>query len=146
MVSPAERLGSRTGYVLIKLGEEVLSAAEYALAPLGLRAKHVSVLTLIERHRLSQQELSTAIGLDRTTMVGLIDDLERTGLAVRRRDEADRRRYVVNLTDAGASALRRVETLLDETESELFADLSAPERQALRTLAERALDTARGRR
>jgi DNA-binding MarR family transcriptional regulator len=143
MVTPAEQLASRTGYVLIKLGEEALAAAERAMAQLGLRAKHVNILTLIETHRLSQQELSMTTGLDRTTMVGLVDDLEDNGYATRDRDPNDRRRYVVSLTKAGVSVLRAAETLLDEAEETLFAGLSAAERRTLHGLAARALESAR---
>jgi MarR family transcriptional regulator, lower aerobic nicotinate degradation pathway regulator len=137
--TPAEQLASRTGYVLIKLGEAALETAERTLAPLGLRAKHVSILTLIESHRLSQQELCTVTGLDRTTMVGLVDDLERHGYATRERDETDRRRYVVSLTAAGGHALRRAESVLDKAERAMFASLTATERRTLHRLAAQVL-------
>ncbi|GAB1689226.1 MarR family winged helix-turn-helix transcriptional regulator [Krasilnikovia sp. M28-CT-15] len=143
MTSPTDQLASRTGYVLIKLGEEALAAAERALAPLGLRAKHVNVLTLIETHRLSQQQLSTGIGLDRTTMVGLVDDLEAGGYATRERDPDDRRRYVVSPTTAGIAALRAAEKVLDEVEAAVFAGLSTAERRTLHQLATRALESTR---
>ncbi|GAB1644900.1 MarR family winged helix-turn-helix transcriptional regulator [Krasilnikovia sp. MM14-A1259] len=145
MTSPADQLASRTGYVLIKLGEEALAAAERALAPLGLRAKHVNVLTLIETHRLSQQQLSTGTGLDRTTMVGLVDDLEAAGYATRERDPDDRRRYVVSPTPAGLTALRAAAQALDEVEAAVFSGLTVAERRTLHRLATRALDATRQR-
>jgi len=137
---PAEHLASRTGYVLVKLGEAALDATERTLAPLGLRAKHVSILTLIESHRPSQQELSTITGLDRTTMVGLVDDLEHLGYATRERDETDRRRYVVSPTRAGIRLLRKAESELDRTEGEMYAGLSVTERRTLHRLAAQVLD------
>jgi DNA-binding MarR family transcriptional regulator len=143
--TPAEQLAARTGYVLIKLGEAAMEVAEQALVPLGLRAKHVNILTLIEAHRLSQQELSTITGLDRTTMVGLVDDLERHGFATRERDDTDRRRYVVSLTGAGTTALRSAEAVLDEAEHTLFGSLTATERRTLHRLAARVLTGVRRR-
>jgi DNA-binding MarR family transcriptional regulator len=142
MRSPADLLTTRTGYVVVKLGEVALGAAERALAPLGLRVKHVMILALIAEHRLSQRELSGTTGLDRTTMVGLLDDLESHGYAVRERDPADRRRHVVRPTEAGTAALRRAEGALDEAEARLFAPLSATDRRTLHRLAARALENA----
>jgi DNA-binding MarR family transcriptional regulator len=45
------------------------------------------------------------MGVDRTTMVTLIDDLETKGLVERRPDSKDRRKNVVVLTDAGRTTL-----------------------------------------
>jgi DNA-binding MarR family transcriptional regulator len=135
-------LSERTGYLLAKLGEAVDALAERALAPLGLRAKHVLVLTVVAREQLSQQELAEQIGLDRTTMVALIDDLERLGLAARLRSETDRRRYLIVPTERTQAMLRRAAQLLDIGEQLLFADLTTAEEGRLADLVRTLLGTA----
>jgi len=50
---------------------------------------------------ISRHELGEQLGIDRTTMVELIDDLEGQGVVVRRRNAADRRSYSIQLTPQG---------------------------------------------
>lgn len=135
-------LAGRTGYLLVKLGETLNELAERALAPLGLRGKHLHVLAVAARHRLSQQELAELVGLDRTSMVAVVDELERLGLATRQRSETDRRRYRIVPTDKAAEALRRAADTLDAAEAALFGDLSPAERALLTELAARLLTKA----
>ena len=132
-------LPDRTGYALIKLGEVFKVLAEHALAPLGLRGKHLHVLTLARDHQLSQQELAELAGMDRTSMVAVIDELERKGLAVRRRSTADRRRYLIVPTPAAEDMLRRCAAALDQAEAGLFGELSHAEYLLLRELVRRLL-------
>ena len=51
----------------------------------------------------SQQALSSALGIHRSAVVALVDDLEQRGLAERRRDPVDRRAYTLYLTPRAAS-------------------------------------------
>lgn len=148
MVTEGERAGQdagarvlpdRTGYLLVKLGEAINAQAEHALAPLGLRGKHLHVLTLASQQRLSQQELAELIGMDRTSMVGVIDELERLGLATRQRDEADRRRYLIVPTEEAQDALRRSTEVLDAAEGQLFDELSPAESELLSAIVTRLL-------
>ncbi|HWE91170.1 MAG TPA: MarR family transcriptional regulator [Pseudonocardiaceae bacterium] len=132
-------LPERTGHALIKLGETLNVLAEHALAPLGLRGKHLHVLTLVRDHRLSQQELAELVGMDRTSMVALIDDLERLGLATRQRSETDRRRYLIVPTPAAEDTLRECAELLDRAEARLFGELTTSEYLLLREIVKRLL-------
>lgn len=141
---PVDPLAGRTGYLLVKLGETLSELAERALAPLGLRAKHLHVLAVAARHQLSQQELAELVGLDRTSMVAVVDELERLGLAIRQRSETDRRRYLIVPTGKAAEALRRAAETLDSAEAALFGDLSPAERALLTELATRLLTKAAG--
>jgi len=133
-------LASHTGYLLIKLGEVTLAAAERALAPLSLRARHFNVMTMIAADvTLSQQDLSGLLGIDPTIMVALIDDLERQGFLRRQRSDKDRRRYVLQLTPAGQSALKQALHAIQEAENELLAPLTREEAGTLHELADRLL-------
>lgn len=80
---------------------------ESAMEPFGLRSKDFIVLTAIDTMGpQSQQQLARTHGIDRTTMVSVVDGLERLGLVQRSRDPDDRRKYAIALTDEGQSLLR----------------------------------------
>jgi MarR family transcriptional regulator, lower aerobic nicotinate degradation pathway regulator len=95
--------------------------------------------TLFEYGELSQQQVCDRIDMDRSDMVRLIDDLEGRGHVVRARDSQDRRRYRLNLTRGGRTALRRCEEILAAATDDVFAHLSADERRVLHQLTVRAL-------
>ncbi|WP_295124653.1 MarR family winged helix-turn-helix transcriptional regulator [uncultured Leifsonia sp.] len=79
----------------------------------------------------TQQELATALGLHRNSMVGLIDDLEVRGLVERRRHPDDRRAYAIHLTPSAREVLAAGDRLADEQEEALLAPFDADERAAL---------------
>jgi DNA-binding MarR family transcriptional regulator len=105
-LSAVDQLSSSSGYVLYRLGVAIEAVIEQALEPLGLQGRHFRVLAFIHDGEYSQQELSRLSGLDRTTMVAVVDALERHGLARREHNLADRRKHQVLLTQQGAKALR----------------------------------------
>jgi DNA-binding MarR family transcriptional regulator len=136
----AVALGQRTGYLLIKLGELALQAAEDALVPVGLRARHFNVLTMIAvGTAMSQQELGTLLGIDKTLIVAVIDDLEEHELVRRRRNPEDRRRHTLELTSKGKRVLKDAYAHIDRAERELLAPLSASEIGVLRDVTTRVL-------
>ncbi|MFJ3199036.1 MarR family winged helix-turn-helix transcriptional regulator [Streptomyces sp. NPDC086989] len=85
----------------------------------------------------SQRALAERLEVDPSVLVGILNDLEGEGLAVRRRDPADRRRHNVAITEAGSTALAKTNAALDEVELALFAALSQQDRDALRGLLAR---------
>jgi MarR family transcriptional regulator for hemolysin len=89
-----------------------------------------------------QQELGLALGIDRTTMVALVDELERGGLAKRRPSATDRRAREIAITPAGRRLLRRARDLISEVEDEVLAGLTREERGELIALLRRALASA----
>jgi DNA-binding MarR family transcriptional regulator len=111
-----------------------------ALAPFGINGRECAVLTAIdERTPPSQQEVAERMGVDRTTMVTLVDDLEKKGLVQRRPDPLDRRKNVVVLTDAGRTTLEGATRAVEEAERRFLGPLSDDEaatfREALRATA-----------
>src|SRR3954452_2637309 len=100
----AERLGPLLGRA--HEAHRVLSVA--ALAPLGLSPKAFGALTVLDAEGpLSQRRLGERQGIDRTTAVSVVDDLERQGAVERRRDPDDRRAYSLHLTARGRRLLTR---------------------------------------
>ncbi|WP_052848968.1 MarR family winged helix-turn-helix transcriptional regulator [Streptomyces avicenniae] len=129
---PGFPLADHTGYLLHKAGVLLLQHAERAMEPLGLRARPYYVLAALkDNSALSQQDLSRLLSLDPTTMVAVVDDLERRGLVERRRDTADRRRYRVGLTGAGRDLLARADRAVSTAEDEFFQDLTPGQRGAV---------------
>ena len=76
---------------------------------IGLRPRQFALLNAIAlAGGASQQEVGRRLGLDPSGLGGAIDELERAGLVERRRAQADRRRYVLGLTDEGSATLTRL--------------------------------------
>lgn len=132
---PPEPLASAEGFLLSWNGHRVSANLTAALEPLGLRPPQFGVLRLIDAEPGStQQQLVERSMIDASTMVAIIDELEQAGLAERRRHETDRRKHAIHLTQRGKRALARaLETAL-ATADEIFAPLSAAERDTLRRL------------
>jgi DNA-binding MarR family transcriptional regulator len=82
----------------------------------------------------SQQDLGERLGINRTTMVKLIDRLEDTGQVMRSRKPGDRRSYVLALTDGGREALRIMEPAMAAGDDRLTAGLDPAERNRLDAL------------
>ena len=113
--------------------------AECALAPLGLRPRHLIALTVLRDHGSgTQQALAAAVRIDRTNLVGLLNELETDGLVTRRRSVDDRRRHIVELTDHGARRLAEAEGALAAAEDDLLGALDSDQRETLYCLLQQA--------
>ncbi|MCP2263795.1 MarR family winged helix-turn-helix transcriptional regulator [Promicromonospora thailandica] len=130
-----ERPTRRSGALVDYLARHLRRRSESALAPLGLRTRHLVALTVLrERTEITQRDLATVLVLDSTNVVGLLNELETRGLVERRRSAEDRRRHVVTLTDDGTTLLCRAETALAAVEDEVFAGLDPAQREQLHEL------------
>ena len=133
--SPARELSRRAGFLLAQLGTHAHRRFAERLAGLDLHPRHFGMLShLAASEGQSQQALSTALGIHRSAVVALVDDLERRGLAERRRDPSDRRAYRLYLTPPGREMLADLERIADEHEAELLSALDAPQRSRLISL------------
>jgi DNA-binding MarR family transcriptional regulator len=129
------QLSRRLTYLLKRAALELERLHQEHLAPTGISARELSVLLLLNaREPESQQHAARRLGVDRTTMVALVDGLEDKGLVERRPDAGDRRRNVVELTKAGAATLARATHASDTAERQLLAELSPAEAAQLRDL------------
>ena len=113
------------------------------LGTVGLTPALFALLNVIgAREGAIQQELGAAIGIDRTTMVSLIDQLESAGLAKRRPSAKDRRAREIAITPKGRSLLGRARRMISQAEDDVLAGLTAEQRRELLTLLRRALESA----
>ena len=109
------------------------------LARNSLRGPHVTVLAfLVDQEAVAQKRISDGVRMDPSDLVSVLDDLERQGFAQRKRDDRDRRRFTVSITDAGRQALRDRLDAARAHEEELLAPLTTQERVELTTLLRKA--------
>src|SRR5687767_5784718 len=112
-------LSNRLGFLLGRAHLAHRSIVAAGLAALGLGVKEVGALSvLVDEGPLSQQRLGERQGVDRTTMVAVVDALERKGLVERRRDPRDRRAYSLHATTAGRRVLERADEAAERAEEE----------------------------
>ena len=86
---------------------------------------------------MTQSALARAVGIERSTMVAVIDALESRGLVERRASPADRRSYALVPSSDGIALLRQLKPLVLEHENRVAADLSREERGLLMQLLSR---------
>jgi DNA-binding MarR family transcriptional regulator len=122
---------------LARVGRRAFGAT---LEPGGLRPRHLIALKLLsEQGPASQQALADSLSLDPSNVVGLLNELEERGLIVRRRDSADRRRHIVELSPRGKEELCNAYDRLRRIDDDLLSPLSARERTTLYDLLVRAV-------
>jgi MarR family transcriptional regulator, lower aerobic nicotinate degradation pathway regulator len=114
-----------------------------ALASLDLTTARFALLNFLGTHEGAiQQEIGAAMGIDPSTMVSLIDQLEDAGLARRRPRPTDRRAREVAITPKGARVLEQARRLAVEVEDDVLRGLNGAERRRLLSLLRRALGAA----
>ena len=110
------------GYVLRRAQLVVFQDFFAAFAPFDIRPAQFSVLTVIERNPgLTQSQVAAALGIKRTNFVGMLDELEKRGLAERRQTARDKRSYALYLTPDGAALMRKLKPVLKAHESRMVA-------------------------
>ena len=135
-------LADRPGALLVIAARTGQELAKRRLSPMGLSVQLCGVLNLLAEGPISQQALGEHLGIDRTTMFELIDELEQKGVVVRRRNPADRRSYALSLTPRGRTVQKRAARAFDGASDEFFSALRAGERQALTGMLRRMIATA----
>ena len=113
------------------------------LGAIGLTPASFGLLNILgAREGAIQQELGSVMGVDPSTMVSLIDELESAGLAERRPHPRDRRAREVVITPSGSRRLEKGRELAIQVEDEVLHGLSAAERRELLKLLRLALESA----
>jgi DNA-binding MarR family transcriptional regulator len=131
------------GQLLFRLWRASHVRVADVLGSVGLTPALFALLNVIAaREGAIQQELGAAMGIDRTTMVSLIDQLESGGLAKRRPSPTDRRAREIAITPKGRRLMQRSRRMISETEDEVLAGLTAGQRRELVNLLRRALESA----
>ena len=131
------------GQLLFRLWRVSHTRTAEGLDSLGLTTALFALLNVLgTREGAIQQELGAAMGIDPSTMVSLIDQLEAAGLAKRRPRPTDRRAREVVITPKGRQALKQARQLVLEVEDDVLSGLNDAERGQLLALLRRALSSA----
>jgi DNA-binding MarR family transcriptional regulator len=139
MVSMSKSTAPGATVLLTQLTKLIYRRASDEL--LGMRVKEFSTLAMLRDHSpIPQQELGEMLCVDANNLVLLLNDLESREFAVRRRDPADRRRHLVEITDEGLRAFDSAEKGIESVEDDVLALLSRDERVELQKLLAKALE------
>src|SRR5213596_493421 len=105
---PAELVSSAL-FLLKRLGMAAKEQSFEAYEEAGLHPYHYAILAVLdEGSRETQGAIAEALDYDKGQLVGLLDELEDAGLVSRQRDQADRRRQIVQMTPAGRKMLDKL--------------------------------------
>jgi DNA-binding MarR family transcriptional regulator len=122
-------------FLLKRLGMVAKERTMEAYDAIGASPYHYSVLAVLEEGaRDTQAKIADALGYDRSWLVGLLDELEESGLIERKRDPEDRRRHLVSLNPAGKKRLAELRAISQRVENELLAALDPAQRVQLHEL------------
>jgi DNA-binding MarR family transcriptional regulator len=131
---PRELL-SNALFLLGRLGVQTKTETMEAFEAAGYSPYHYSVLALLEEgERATQAAIADTLGLNKSLLVGFLDELEDEGLIERRRDPNDRRRQMVKATAKGRRRLAEHRELARRLEREMLEPLTAEERATLQAL------------
>ena len=146
VTAPDSCLMNNLGWLLGHASHVLATEVAVALAPLGLGGRGFCVLSSAAGGELTQKELAAEVGIDKTTLVVTLDELERKGLAVRTTSTTDRRARVISVTDAGLQRIAEGQAIVDRVQRDVLASLPGDERDAflsaLRRLARARLAEA----
>ena len=126
------------GYHLRRAQAKVFDDFMRTMVKDGVTPGQFGVLTLIGSNPgASQSTIAKAIGVERSTMVAVIDTLQERGLVDRRVSETDKRSYALKLTDEGAALTTRLRKRVRTHERRIAAALSGEEKATLIELLRR---------
>jgi DNA-binding MarR family transcriptional regulator len=130
----------RLGYLLKQAHLRFTEQVTKALAPLGIGTREwAALLCLDDERNLSQGAVAQRLGIDRTTMVALVDALQQKGLVAREPDPGDRRRNRVVLTPEGRRMMEQGAQLADDVERRFLVTLSPADAQQLKSALQAVL-------
>jgi DNA-binding MarR family transcriptional regulator len=129
-VEAPQALAANLAWLLSQASYTLATQLTAALHDLGVSPRAHCVLSTAMTGELTQTELAHAVGLDKTTMVVTIDELERAGLAERRPSKTDRRARVIAVTKAGERKASQAAEVVDRVQAEALASLPPREREA----------------
>jgi DNA-binding MarR family transcriptional regulator len=135
----------RPGLVLTVAGQTAGKRVQEALRAHGLKNNEAHLLmVLADEGATGQQSLVQTLRVDPSVLVAMLNDLENAGLAERRRDPADRRRHIVEISPRGTQLVADVYASIESVEAELFASLDAHEIDVLHKILIRINNTTAG--
>jgi DNA-binding MarR family transcriptional regulator len=128
-------LTKHTGFLLSRMG--MVAAKQFAeqIDQIGLTPRMWGALNVLDAEgTITQQALGKSTGIDPSSMVATIDELENAGLVERQTHPTDRRAYALYLTDSGRAKLAEGRKLAKGAQEKLLGALDPSERAQLHEL------------
>lgn len=126
------------GYNLKRAYVVVSTDFRRAMGEKSLAPRQFSALSLIVQFpNITQSELAGKLGIERSGLVAIIDDLEKRGFVLRQAVRGDRRLQALEVTEQGSSTYEAALTLVKEHEDALLSDFSEDEIATLVGLLQR---------
>jgi DNA-binding MarR family transcriptional regulator len=137
-----DNLKNNLGFLLNKAARIMRDEVAEGLKPLSLSFQEYVILRMIENHASeTQQELAMRNGIDRTSMVDIVDRLEERELLVRHKDEHDRRKYQLLITPKGRKTLTHAKRITEKVQKKLLQPLSETELQTTKEALSKLIRT-----
>ena len=114
-----------------KIWLEARRLLDEAMEPLGLKSREFWLLVIAGAGDISQHEMADLCGLDPSSLVPILDGMERRGLLHRQRNPNDRRVQWVKRTEEGDRMYARALPRAHAAEAHQLAPLSAADRSQL---------------
>jgi DNA-binding MarR family transcriptional regulator len=122
-------LDSLPGHHIRRLQQIAVAVFLQETEPHGITpVQFAAVQTVNDQPSIDQRTLAARIGLDTSTVAGVIDRLEARGLVQRNASAEDRRVRLLTLTEEGAALLAAVAPGMLKAQERILAPLPAPER------------------
>jgi DNA-binding MarR family transcriptional regulator len=128
-------------FLLAQIGAHAAARFAERLSQVDLVAAQAGILRVVaSRPGISQQELSSLLGMLPSRLVPFLDQLEQRGLVERRDNPADRRLYALHLTEKGAKTGAAIRRIARDHDDEVCAALDTAQREQLHVLLCRIAD------
>lgn len=126
------------GFMLAKAHQRLFSHLGDVFKPYGITAKQFALLAFLwKQDGLCQTELSDRAEIDRTTLSGMVDRLEKSGLVRREPSPGDRRACLIYLTEKGTSLESELTALAFQVRKDLFSRFDEDEYEQLCVLLDK---------
>jgi MarR family transcriptional regulator, lower aerobic nicotinate degradation pathway regulator len=139
-VAPSQRLWRLPSWLLNQVAARANRLVGERFERPGVRIRYAVLAGLDEFGPISQAGLGRRLGIDRSDIVAVLNDLERERFVLRAPDENDRRRNAIRITPGGTHALNTLDDLVNAAQDTLLEPLSPAERGQLNELLQRLLE------
>ena len=125
-------LSLHMGFLLNKAAQKIKQLGDQSIESYGITTQHLGILIYLNEYSVASQiEIGKALLIDRTTMVKMIDELEKVGYVKREKDPQDRRRHKIITTAKGSNQLPIFVQMMKDIEEEFLSPLSNTRRLQL---------------
>jgi DNA-binding MarR family transcriptional regulator len=137
----AQRIYTRPGFLARQLHRVTAAIFDEETASFGLTGLQYGILNVVEvEPGIDQIGVCNVLGVDRSTLAGVVDRLEQKGLVARRPGSADRRSNALHLTRAGERILGEIEGSARKAESRAFEAFGPAERRQFAQMLARLVE------